>query len=188
METRRGALGRQRARRRRTPTFDSRPEGIARDRWDVAIETVSGTVLVECGAIRERVSQELARSVFDAVKREIEARQQTVDRSVNDWSHTSSATRIAIYHSVSANAGAAVDHARQHEEQIGEPVEYRTMQRVGRRLERDHAALGAAADGARHMQRGAGRRAAGQNKPGQRRQLGFEPIDERLEPRRRRRR
>jgi hypothetical protein len=26
---------------------------------------------VECGAIRERVSQELARTVFDAVKREL---------------------------------------------------------------------------------------------------------------------
>jgi glycyl-tRNA synthetase beta subunit len=54
-------------------SFDDRPEGIARDRWDVAIETVTGTVLVECGAIRERVSQELARSVFDAVRRAVEA-------------------------------------------------------------------------------------------------------------------
>src|SRR5687768_17052431 len=54
----------------RHPTsFDDRPEGIARDRWDVAIETLTGLVLVECGAIRERVSQELARQVFDAVKR-----------------------------------------------------------------------------------------------------------------------
>jgi hypothetical protein len=53
-------------------SFEDRPEGIARDRWDVAIETVAGTVLVECGAIRERISQELARSVFDAVKREVE--------------------------------------------------------------------------------------------------------------------
>ena len=53
-----------------TPTsFDDRPEGIARDRWDVAIETTGGTVLVECGAIRERVSQELARAVFDAVRK-----------------------------------------------------------------------------------------------------------------------
>jgi len=53
----------------RQPTsFEDRPEGIARDRWDVAIETVTGTVLVECGAIRERVSQELARSVFEAVR------------------------------------------------------------------------------------------------------------------------
>jgi hypothetical protein len=57
----------------RQPTsFDDRPEGIARDRWDVAIETIQGTVLVACGAIRERVSQELARSVFDAVKRSLE--------------------------------------------------------------------------------------------------------------------
>jgi hypothetical protein len=52
-------------------SFDDRPEGIARDRWDVAIETLDGTVLVECGAIRERVSQELARAVFDAVRRAI---------------------------------------------------------------------------------------------------------------------
>jgi hypothetical protein len=49
-------------------SFEDRPEGIARDRWDVAIETTSGTTLVACGAIRERVSQELARAVFDAVK------------------------------------------------------------------------------------------------------------------------
>lgn len=55
-------------------TFEDRPEGIARDRWDVAIETNSDTLLVECGAIRERVSQELARRIFDAVKRDIERR------------------------------------------------------------------------------------------------------------------
>jgi len=55
-------------------SFEDRPDGIARDRWDVAIETVRGTVLVECGAIRERVSQELARAVFDAVKQELERR------------------------------------------------------------------------------------------------------------------
>ena len=62
----------------RQPTsFDDRPDGIARDRWDVAIETTSGTVLVECGAIRERISQELARAVFDAVKRDIERRNTT---------------------------------------------------------------------------------------------------------------
>jgi ribosomal protein S9 len=53
-------------------SFQDREEGIARDRWDVAIETVTGTVMVPCGAIRERVSQELARTVFDAVKREVE--------------------------------------------------------------------------------------------------------------------
>jgi len=59
---------------RQATSFEDRPEGIARDRWDVAIETVSGTILVECGAIRERVSQELARAIFDAVKRDLEQR------------------------------------------------------------------------------------------------------------------
>jgi hypothetical protein len=62
---------------RQTPmaaSFEDRPEGIARDRWDVAIETERGALLVECGAIRERVSQELARQVFDAVKADIERR------------------------------------------------------------------------------------------------------------------
>jgi len=55
-------------------SFEDHPEGIARDRWDVVIDTLAGTIVVECGAIRERVSQELARSVFDAVKRSIEDR------------------------------------------------------------------------------------------------------------------
>jgi hypothetical protein len=55
-------------------SFEHREEGIARDRWDVAIETVKGTVLVECGSIRERVSQELARAIYDAVKTDVERR------------------------------------------------------------------------------------------------------------------
>ena len=54
--------------------FEDRPDGIARDRWDVEIEAENRTLLVECGAIRERVSQELARRVFDAVKKTIEHR------------------------------------------------------------------------------------------------------------------
>jgi len=62
---------------RRATSFDDRPDGIARDRWDVALETITGTTLVLCGAIRERVSQELARTVFDAVKRELERRDAT---------------------------------------------------------------------------------------------------------------
>ncbi|MGH9347157.1 MAG: hypothetical protein ACRD26_07805 [Vicinamibacterales bacterium] len=67
------AMSHRHAARQVTPTtFEDRPDGIAEDRWDVAIETERGTVLVECGAIRERVSQELARSIFDAVKRSIE--------------------------------------------------------------------------------------------------------------------
>jgi len=61
---------------RRATSFEDRPAGIARDRWDVALETTSGTMLVECGAIRERVSQELARAVFDAVKADLERRDQ----------------------------------------------------------------------------------------------------------------
>jgi hypothetical protein len=52
--------------------IDDRPEGIARDRWDVAIDAETGTTIVQCGAIRERVSQELARAVFEAVKRAID--------------------------------------------------------------------------------------------------------------------
>jgi translation elongation factor EF-4 len=60
---------------RQATAFEDHPEGIARDRWDVAIETTTGTTLVECGAIRERVSQELARAVFDAVRRDIERRE-----------------------------------------------------------------------------------------------------------------
>jgi hypothetical protein len=58
--------------------IDDRPDGIARDRWDVAIETDTDMTLIECGAIRERVSQELARAVFDAVKRELVAGHHSV--------------------------------------------------------------------------------------------------------------
>jgi hypothetical protein len=58
----------QPADRMQPTTFEDRPDGIARDRWDVAIETREDTILVECGAIRERVSQELARKIFDAVR------------------------------------------------------------------------------------------------------------------------
>lgn len=55
--------------------FDDHPDGIARDRWDVEIEAENKTLLVPCGAIRERVSQELARKVFDAVKADVERRE-----------------------------------------------------------------------------------------------------------------
>src|SRR2546428_8832463 len=57
--------------------IEDRPEGIARDRWDDAVETVTGTILIECGAIRERVSQELSRKIFDAIKTELEQRDRT---------------------------------------------------------------------------------------------------------------
>ncbi len=54
--------------------LDTKPEAFARDRWDVAIDLGGTFVLVECGAIRERVSQELARQVFEAVKADIDTR------------------------------------------------------------------------------------------------------------------
>ncbi len=53
-------------------SFADRPEGIAHDRWDVLLRTGSGDLLVECGSIRERVSQELARAVFDVVRADME--------------------------------------------------------------------------------------------------------------------
>ena len=59
----------------RAAGFEDRPEGIARDRWDVSVDLDDGaSVLIECGAIRERVSQELARAVFDAVRLSVERR------------------------------------------------------------------------------------------------------------------
>ena len=48
--------------------LENRPDGLARDRWDVSIETEAETILIQCGAIRERISQELARRIFGAIK------------------------------------------------------------------------------------------------------------------------
>ena len=45
-----------------------------RGRFDLLIIATLQKILVECGAIRERVSQELARTVFDAVRRDVERR------------------------------------------------------------------------------------------------------------------
>lgn len=73
---------------RKATGFEDRPEGIARDRWDVAVETVTGTIMIECGAIRERVSQELARAVFDRIKKELERADEGLDHPV-------------VYHSIS---------------------------------------------------------------------------------------
>jgi len=53
-------------------TVADRLEGLARDRWDVIIETDSDSIVVPCGEIRERISQELARAIFDAVKNTME--------------------------------------------------------------------------------------------------------------------
>ena len=64
---------------------ENRPEGIAHDRWDVTIETIGTAadrdlILVECGSIRERVSQALARAVFDAVRQAVEQRDHSNDQ------------------------------------------------------------------------------------------------------------
>lgn len=70
-----------RARRGGVSETSDPPDGAAapeveRERWDVAIETDGERVLVECGAIRQQVSQELARSVFEAVRRAVEEHDQ----------------------------------------------------------------------------------------------------------------
>ena len=57
---------------RQATAFDDRPEGIARIDGMSRSRRSLGTHVVECGAIRERVSQELAREVFDAVKKDLE--------------------------------------------------------------------------------------------------------------------
>lgn len=46
---------------------------VERERWDVSIETAGATVLVACGSIRQQVSQELARRIFDAVRTAVAA-------------------------------------------------------------------------------------------------------------------
>ena len=66
-------------RSRRAPDFEAAGQDadqVERERWDVSIETADAHVLVACGAIRQQVSQELARRIFDAVKRSVEAHDQ----------------------------------------------------------------------------------------------------------------
>src|SRR5688572_14971873 len=45
-----------------------------RERWEVRLYTAQGPADVPCGTVREGVSREAARAVFDAVKRAIGAR------------------------------------------------------------------------------------------------------------------
>ena len=70
-------------RSRRAPDFEAATaaagqdaDPVERERWDVSIETADARVLVACGAIRQQVSQELARRIFDAVRRAVEAHDQ----------------------------------------------------------------------------------------------------------------
>ena len=60
-----------------TDVMGDRAEGLSRDRWDVEIETDDHRVLVPCGALRDRISQELARTIFGAVKTVIEPGDRT---------------------------------------------------------------------------------------------------------------
>ena len=58
------------------PSDFQQSDAIERERWDVAIDLKNTTVVVACGAIRERVSQELARQVFGAVANDVELREK----------------------------------------------------------------------------------------------------------------
>ncbi len=49
------------------------PDVPERAHWDVSIDTTGDTVVVPCGAIREHVSQELARRIFERVSQAIAA-------------------------------------------------------------------------------------------------------------------
>ena len=81
------------------------------------------------------------------------------------------------------DTAAMIGDSGENEQEIREAVNVAQQHRIDRRIEGDDAALGAAADGARDVQRGAGRGAAGENEAPQRRQLGLELIDQPLEPR-----
>ena len=80
----------------RSGGFADRPEGIAHDRWDVLIRTEARDALVECGSIRERVSQELARTVFDAVKADMENRDTLAGTDTTEPKSTTRATTPAL--------------------------------------------------------------------------------------------
>ena len=71
-----------------------------------------------------------------------------------------------------------IDGARQHEQQIRQPIDVRDQVRLDAvRAERHDRSLRATAHGPREMQQRARAIAAGQNKAAQRRQLGLETID-----------
>ena len=74
-----------------------------------------------------------------------------------------------------------IDRAGHHEQQVRKPVDMADEELVDGRLQRNHPSLGAAADRARKVKRGARLDAAGQDEVRQRREVGLEPIDELLE-------
>src|SRR5207248_6782706 len=123
--------------------------------------------LVECGAIRERVSQELARAVFDAVKREVE-RLDVRDR----WFTGPSRSPFGLDY-----VGPLVDHAGQHEEEIRQAIDVAQQHRGGARRQGNDAAFGATTDRAGDVQRRAGRSAAGKDEAPKGLELVFQAID-----------
>jgi hypothetical protein len=74
-----------------------------------------------------------------------------------------------------------VHRAGHDEEQIGEAIDISNQDRVDRRVQCYHTPLCAAAYGPCNVQRRAGSYPAGENEMRQRRQIGFESIDELLE-------
>ena len=74
-----------------------------------------------------------------------------------------------------------VHRTRHHEQQIGEPVDIPNQDLIDRRLQRHHAPLRSAADGPRHVQRGAGLDAPREDKMRERGEIRLEPIDQLLE-------
>lgn len=67
------AVAGARATRSPQPPRVLRPENSSHDRWDVVIHADDGPVVIECGAIREQVSQEIALQIYEAVKRVFES-------------------------------------------------------------------------------------------------------------------
>ncbi len=74
-----------------------------------------------------------------------------------------------------------IDRPRHDEQQVGQPVDIPDQKLMDGRLQRNHPPLGAAADRARKVERGARLGAAGQDEVRQRREGHLEPIDELLE-------
>ena len=56
---------------------------VERERWDVLIELGEEEILVECGSIRQQVSQEMARRVYESVRRAIEASDRNSHHSLS---------------------------------------------------------------------------------------------------------
>ena len=75
-----------------------------------------------------------------------------------------------------------IDGSRHHEKQIGQPIDVSQQNRIDRRLQSNHSSLGTTAHRAREVQGCAGLDPAGEDEALQRRELGFEAIDELLEP------